>query len=299
MSIFSASASASAFTTFSFTTYDGTELACHVQGEGEPLICLPGGAMRASAYLGDLGGLAATRRLVLLDSRGTGHSAFPQDESTYRVDHQVADVEALRVHLGLERMDLLAHSASGNLAMLYLVAYPQRVRRLALVTPTAWAVDLAPIPEQQLEGARRRAGSEPYDTAIAAYERLLAGGGGIPDEADRIAAMPLAYGRWDEVARAHVAASTGERNAKAAAAYGGPGAFDPPATRAALRRVTSEVLVLAGEVDGNPDPALAARIAELFPRGAVDVQPGAGHFPWLDDAAWFAARLERFLATGA
>lgn len=41
-----------------FTTYDGTELAYHLQGEGAPLICLPGGAMRASEYLGDLGGLA-------------------------------------------------------------------------------------------------------------------------------------------------------------------------------------------------------------------------------------------------
>jgi hypothetical protein len=41
-----------------FTAPDGTELAYHVVGEGEPLLCLPGGPMRASAYLGDLGGLA-------------------------------------------------------------------------------------------------------------------------------------------------------------------------------------------------------------------------------------------------
>ncbi|MFI7174277.1 MULTISPECIES: alpha/beta fold hydrolase [Streptomyces] len=41
-----------------------------------------------------------------------------------------------------------------------------------------------------------------------------------------------------------------------------------------------------------------ARLAALFPRGSVDVQPRAGHFPWPDDAAWFAARVERFLAAG-
>ncbi|MFD7259849.1 alpha/beta fold hydrolase [Streptomyces sp. NPDC059874] len=278
-----------------FTTYDGTELAYHVQGEGEPLVCLPGGAMRASAYLGDLGGLAAGRRLIMLDLRGTGDSAIPADESTYRVDHQVADVEALRVRLGLERMDLLAHSAGGNLAQLYAAAHPDRVRRIVLVTPTAWAVDLPVTVEHKLTAARLRAGTEPYDSAIEAYEGIL--GGVDTDEAWELAA-PLFYGRWDDAARAHWATGEQEGNEKASAAYAGPGAFDPPATRAGLRRVAGEVLVLAGELDGNPCPALAGQLAELFPRGAVDVQPGAGHFPWLDDAVWFSDRVERFLASG-
>lgn len=68
----------------SFTAVDGTELAHRVVGEGEPLICIPGGPMRASSYLGDLGGLSETRRLVLLDLRGTGRSAVPDDPATYR-----------------------------------------------------------------------------------------------------------------------------------------------------------------------------------------------------------------------
>ncbi|MFZ3495585.1 alpha/beta fold hydrolase [Streptomyces sp. 5.8] len=286
---------------FTFTTYDGTELAYHVQGEGEPLLCLPGGAMRASAYLGDLGGLAAGRRLVMFDLRGTGGSALPVDPATYRVDHQVADVEALRRHLGLESADLLAHSASGNLALLYAAAHPRRVRRLALITPTSWAVDLAESPETRLADVRRRAGGEPYDTAIAAYGRALAAlaAGGVADEADWAAAMPLAYGRWDETARAHAALSPVQKNAEASAGFAAPGAFDPPATRSALGRFTGAALVLAGELDSNPSPALAARLAQLFVRGVVDVQPGGGHFPWLDDAPWFAARVERFLATGA
>ncbi|WP_374772469.1 alpha/beta hydrolase [Streptomyces sp. NBC_01310] len=285
-----------------FTTYDGTELAYHLQGEGEPLVCVPGGAMRASAYLGDLGGLAGGRRLILLDLRGTGDSGIPEDESTYRVDHQVGDVEALRAHLGLERMDLLAHSVGGNLAQLYAAAHPERLRRTVLVTPTAWAVDLPVTPEQRLEAARLRAGSEPYDTAIDAYERILAGGGADAGaggaEADWDLAAPLFYGRWDAAARAHCAANAHQQNEKAAEAYAGLGAFDPPATRAGLRRVSGEVLVLAAELDGNPRPVLAAELAGLFRRGAVDVQPGAGHFPWLDDPGWFSGRVERFLSSG-
>ena len=48
-----------------FNSTDGTPLAYHRAGEGHPLICLPGGPMQASAYLGDLGGLSAHRALVL------------------------------------------------------------------------------------------------------------------------------------------------------------------------------------------------------------------------------------------
>ncbi|MCX4524355.1 MULTISPECIES: alpha/beta fold hydrolase [unclassified Streptomyces] len=281
-----------------FKTHDGTALAYHVRGAGEPLVCLPGGPMRASVYLGDLGGLTAGRELVLLDARGTGDSEVPADEATYRVDRQVADVEALRIHLGLERMDLLVHSASGNLGLLYAAAHPERVRRLVLLTPTCWAVGLEATPEQSLEVVRSRAGSELYDTAIAAYERMVAAGGD-PSPQDRRQAMVLAYGRWDERARAHLDASERERNAAAAAVYAGPGAFDPAATRAALRRFEGEALVLAGELDGYPTPGVAAALAELLPRGAVEVQAGAAHFPWLDDPERFAARVERFLATGS
>jgi pimeloyl-ACP methyl ester carboxylesterase len=77
-----------------FTSYDDTELAYHLAGPGHPLVCLPGGPGRASDYLGDLGGLAAHRQLVLLDHRGTGASATPAEVASYRCDRLVDDVEA-------------------------------------------------------------------------------------------------------------------------------------------------------------------------------------------------------------
>ncbi|GGZ29739.1 hypothetical protein GCM10010387_23920 [Streptomyces inusitatus] len=118
-----------------FTAYDGTELAYHLKGAGEPLICLPGGPTRAAAYYGTLGGLDAHHRLVLLDLRGTGGSAEPADPATCRWDLQTDDIEALREHLNLESVHLLAHSASGNLATLYAARHPLRVRSLTLIAP--------------------------------------------------------------------------------------------------------------------------------------------------------------------
>lgn len=89
-----------------------------VLGAGLPLVCLPGGPGRASEYLGDLGGLGRSRQLVLVDPRGVGLSADPADPATFRVDRLVEDVESLRVHLGLDQIDLLAHSAGAVLATL-------------------------------------------------------------------------------------------------------------------------------------------------------------------------------------
>jgi pimeloyl-ACP methyl ester carboxylesterase len=100
-----------------FGGFDGTRLAFHSTGTGEPVVCLPGGPMQASAYLGDLGGLSSSRTLAMPDLRGTGDSAVPADAATYRCDRQVEDVEALRLSLGLDAVDLLGHSAGGALAV--------------------------------------------------------------------------------------------------------------------------------------------------------------------------------------
>ncbi|MFI8100957.1 alpha/beta fold hydrolase [Streptomyces sp. NPDC086023] len=275
-----------------FSGHDGTRLACRFSGDGAPLVCLPGGPMQASAYLGDLGGLAAQRRLVLPDLRGTGASAVPADTTTYRCDRLVDDVEALREHLGLDTLDLLAHSAGANLAALYAARHPQRVGRLALITPSVFATGLVITGEQRLAAARLRADEPWFGDAFAALEELVAGRV-TPDAVRAIA--PFRYGRWDEEARAHRAAEEGQRNGAAAALHTAEGAFDPAATRKALAALDVPVLLLAGEADPAAPPAVVAEYAALFPAAEFTVLPGGGHFPWLDDPARFRAALADFL----
>ncbi|MFD6797091.1 alpha/beta fold hydrolase [Streptomyces cyaneofuscatus] len=274
-----------------FSAYDTTPLAYHLVGEGEPLICLPGGPMRASAYLGDLGGLSAVRQLVLLDLRGTGESAAPEDPSTYRCDRLVADVEALREHLGLDRIDLLAHSAGANLALLYAARHPERLRSLTLITPSTRAAGIEVTDQDLREAAALRSGEPWYAEARAAQEALLAGG---PFAELWPAVRPLTYGRWDEAARAHAAASAGQTNPEARGRYD-DGAYDPAATLPALRELAVPVLVLAGEYDGHPSPDRATELAALFPYAEFTVQRGAGHFPWLDDPGAFSRTVAAFL----
>jgi pimeloyl-ACP methyl ester carboxylesterase len=275
-----------------FDAADGTRLAYHRAGAGRPLLCLPGGPMQASAYLGDLGGLSSHRSLVLLDLRGTGASAAPADPATYRCDRQVGDVEALRAHLGLDRVDLLAHSAGAALALLYVARHPDRVGRLALITPSPRPVDLKVTDLDRRRVAELRRGEPWFPDAVAALERI---GSGEATDADWEAITPFTYGRWDAAAQANHAQEATLRNADAAAAHYAAGALDPEATRAALALLRAPVLLLAGGYDVALPPACAADYARLFSRAELAVQPGAGHFPWLDDPTWFVPTLAGFL----
>jgi proline iminopeptidase len=275
-----------------FDAFDGTELAFHVDGVGEPLICLPGGPMRASACLGDLGGLSLHRKLILLDLRGTGDSAIPADPSSCRCDRLVDDVLALQDHLGLASADVLGHSAGANIAVQYALRHPRRVGKLVLVTPSGRAVDLEPDTEMRRAIVNLRRDEPWFTDAAAAFERIAAGRGA---EEDWAATAPFLYGRWDAVAQAYDAAGEDQTNEGAAEAFGADGAFDPAAARAGLADLRAPVLVIGGSLDLQRPPAVTAEFAALLGNSRLVVQPGAGHFPWLDDPGQFVSAVTEFL----
>ncbi|MGH3396751.1 MAG: alpha/beta fold hydrolase [Streptosporangiaceae bacterium] len=276
-----------------FRSYDGTLLSCRRSGVGEPLVVVPGPG-RDADYLGDLGGLGglAGRELVTLELRGTGGSAEPQDPGTYRYDRMAGDVEALRLHVGAESIDLLAHSAGADVALVYAASYPGRVRRLVLVTPELSAIELDEGEEDLLALAGRRSGEPWYADARAGLVAALEGG---DVEANRPRFAPFLYGRWDDAARALVAAEAGQLKAGYEAGYYADGAIAPGAVRDKLAALTAPVLVVAGELDLSPSVDLARQAAAVFVAGQLAVIDGAAHFPWVDARAGFADVVTTFL----
>ncbi len=250
--------------------------------------------MQASAYLGDLGGLAAHRLLLVPDLRGTGDSAVPADPASYRCDRQVADVEALREHLRLDRFDLLGHSAGATLALLYAVARPERVRRLILVNPSPRAVHLEITDADRRAVAEERRGEPWFPEAFAALERVQTG---QATPADGRALAPFIYGRWDAETQAYSAREAEQKNRVAAAAYYAEGDFNPDEVRAGLARLAAPVLLIAGAADLQLPPKHAADYAGLFPQAELVMVPGGGHFAWLDDADGFVQRVIGFART--
>jgi pimeloyl-ACP methyl ester carboxylesterase len=275
-----------------FTSYDGTKIGYRVLGAGAPVVCLPGGPGRASEYFGDLGGLSTSRQLIMPDTRGTGESEDAADPSSYRCDRLVGDVEALRVHLGLDRIDLLGHSAAGNLAVLYAAAYPERIARLILLTPGLTALGIDESDEAWRSALERRSGEPWYPDALAAIEKAEAGDQTLEN---RRAYTPFFYGRWDDVAQAHVEVGISERARAVMANFRAEGAFNTAATCEAIGRLAAPVLLYGGQIDTAPMPETLERAARLFPNASVTLQPGAAHFPWIDDANFFTAAISSFL----
>jgi pimeloyl-ACP methyl ester carboxylesterase len=257
-------------------------------------VCIPGGPGRASSYLGDLGGLSGTRRLIQLDLRGTGGSPRPARPEAMRVANQVRDVEALRLHLRLERMDLLAHSAGAVLGTLYAAAHPERIGRLALITPGLAALGVDRNEAESLAVLRARATEPWFPTALAGFNQILAGDLSLePFGSSR----PLFYANWNTAAQAHAQQGVASGYQAAREAYFAGFDTDPGAVHNRLAGLDGTVLLYGGELDPHVTAGMLAQAAEHFPRSVVSVQPGAAHFPWVEDGQEFADALGAFLDT--
>ena len=121
-------------------------------------------------------------RIVLFDQRGCGRSvpyAELRENTTWDL---VADMEAIRVRLGIERWVVFGGSWGSTLALAYAQAHPERVKALILrgifllrpeeirwfyqeganwLFPDAWEHYLAPIPQEE------------RGDLVAAYHRRL------------------------------------------------------------------------------------------------------------------------------
>ncbi len=140
-------------------------------------------------------------RIVLFDQRGCGRSAPHAELEGNTTAALVADIEAIRRHLGIERWMVFGGSWGSTLALVYAETHPERVTALVLrgiflcrpreihwfyqegasrLFPDYWEDFLAPIPEQE------------RGDLVRAYHKRLTG----EDEVARMAAAK-AWSQWE------------------------------------------------------------------------------------------------------
>ncbi|WP_395769615.1 prolyl aminopeptidase [Arenimonas sp.] len=140
-------------------------------------------------------------RIILFDQRGSGRSAPHADLTDNSTWDLVADIEKLRVHLGIDRWQVFGGSWGSTLALAYAQTHPERVTELVLrgifmlrrwelewfyqsgahrLFPEAWQPYRDLIPEAE------------RGDFIAAYHRRLTS----PDEEVRLAAAK-AWSVWE------------------------------------------------------------------------------------------------------
>jgi pimeloyl-ACP methyl ester carboxylesterase len=141
--------------TSEFTTSDGVVIRFACLGTGRPLYLCHGGP------LGDRRGMAAQVAalrdrftLVSYDYRGSGASSTAPS-STYDFEHLADDLDELRVHLGHEHVDVLAHSMGVSVALHFALRHSHSARRIALAGGTPLSASRMPWTMMRTLGLRR------------------------------------------------------------------------------------------------------------------------------------------------
>lgn len=99
-----------------FETSDGLSLAYEDEGEGRPLLCLSG-LTRSSKDFDYIRPHLPGLRLIRLDYRGRGNSAYDPEFLNYNLVREGTDVIELLDHLNLDRVAILGTSRGGLISM--------------------------------------------------------------------------------------------------------------------------------------------------------------------------------------
>lgn len=99
-------------------------------GAGSPLVLLHGNGEDSTYFFNQMAAFAVGRRVIAVDTRG--HGQTPRGDAPFTLSQFADDLRVLLDKLELPRVDLLGYSDGGNIALLFALRYPARVRRLIL-----------------------------------------------------------------------------------------------------------------------------------------------------------------------
>ncbi len=277
---------------------DGVRLFYRRVGKGgDPLVVLHGGPGFSMAYFGnDLEPLAEHRTLIFYDQRGGGRSTLVQSAEALDAQRFVEDLEALRQHFEIERLNLLGHSWGTAVAALYAKRYPDHVERLLIVggiplhqEGLVAAFDrLAESRDEEekarLQALREAVQADPEDVALCReiYEVWFRPFFGVDDAS--------LHGRMDVCQDSPEALGNKVRHVDRYT-FSSLGVWD---WRLALRELETPTLILHGKLDPLPWED-AREWAEVLPQGRFLLLDGIGHFPYLEAPEVFFTAAAGFL----
>jgi pimeloyl-ACP methyl ester carboxylesterase/DNA-binding CsgD family transcriptional regulator len=265
-----------------FFRFDGHRIAYATVGEGPPLV-FP--AWWVSNVVEDrkderfrrfTDAFATGRTAIRYDRLGTGVSDRDRPRKTLTLDFEVAVLEALVDHLGLDRLSLVGSSSGGPTAVVYAVRHPERVERLVLYGAFANGADLArpDVRQAMLDLVRMHWGLG---------SRMLADvfvPSGDADERDLFAAFQ-------------------RRSASAATAGDLLELIYAIDVREQVAELRTPTLVLHRRGDRSIHLRAGEQLAALAPNAELVVLDGDTHLAWLGDSGAIIAAAAPFLGIAA
>jgi pimeloyl-ACP methyl ester carboxylesterase len=253
------------------------------------LVLLHGIAGTSATWEGVMPRLGEGHRIIAPDLLGHGESGKPRGD--YSLGAYANAVRDLLEALDLERATIAGHSLGGGVAMQFAYQFPERCERLVLVSSGGLGREVHLL---------LRAAALPGAEAVLPW-LSAAGKHGVGRIVRALARLGLRAGAdLEEIWRGFV--SLAEPEARRAFLHTVRGIVDLGGQRVSA---TDRLYLAAGLptliVWGQQDPLIPVRHAleahERMPGSRLEVFPGAGHFPHLDDPDRFAEVVIDFLRT--
>jgi esterase len=255
--------------------------------EAPPIVCVHGYTSSAQAFNALARHLQERYRILALDVRGHGESAW-SPTGAYRYADQASDLAAFARQVGLDKFALIGTSMGGVIAMAYAAEHADRLRGLVIN-------DIGPDPEDGSGRITQMVGSRPDEFAMLEEDAITY----------RAAASPITAARSLEDQR-ELALGVMRRRAdgqwvwkmdpvyiRQRVEHGPP---QRPPLWSALHALGCPTLVVWGTESDVLSEAQARRMVDALPRGELMRVPGIGHAPTLVEPVVLAA-LDRFLGS--
>ncbi|WP_392534774.1 alpha/beta fold hydrolase [Nostoc sp. C117] len=230
--------------------------------------------------------LSRKLQLVYFDHRGQGRSARGPKE-TYTLDNNVEDMEALRQHLGLDKIVVIGGSYGGMVALTYAVRYPQNVSHLIVIATTAHS--------GFLERAKEILASKGTEEQKAIAQRLWDGNFENEEQLRQYFQVlgPMYSLRYDPT----ISAIAWQRNILSVdainVAFGGflrhYNILDQ------LHKITAPTLVIAGRYDWICAPEFSEEIAQAIPNSDLRIFENSSHLIRADEPEALLDAIAGFL----
>jgi len=261
-------------------TSDGVRLWFQTVGCGSQIVVLPNGFH----LLDDFAPLADGRTLVFYDVRNRGRSDTVTDPAKLArgIHNDVDDLEAVRWHFVLGRLNLIGHSYMGLMVVLYAMKYPAHVERIVQIGA------MGPYPSKQYppeltanddvlrdtmarlaEMQKDRSGDDPVEFCRKLWSILRVIYVTDPKDAEKIR-----WGRCD---------LPNERGfMRYMTAHIMPSIVALALTAESLAAVIAPVLTIHGRKDRSAPYGGGGDWAQLLPSARLVTIDDGGHAPWIE-----------------
>jgi proline iminopeptidase len=227
-------------------------------------------------------------QVVYFDHRGQGRSD-KGDPARYNLDENVEDMEALRRHLGLDRIVSIGTSYGGMVAMAHAARHPASVSHLVLVVTAAHGG----LIERARQIVAERGSPEQQAVAKDLFEGRL----------DTVAKLERYYALMNPLyARHHdPAAALATRGRLIHSPEPLNRAFAPDGflrrmdLRPELSRITAPTLIIAGRHDWICPPEFSEEIHRLIPGSELRIFENSSHSIRVDEPEALLAAIRGFV----